>query len=132
MVLFFIIISYITIGVFKMKKIIYFAILILILQGCASVNKSAHEFSPHNTAKVIEKGKVYNLPIDSNYIFVSDEHKKLFTKSNTFSECNLGNIFWRSPEFMKVGTEDDVTSEYLKKAEKEQLAGCDKPLSKVY
>lgn len=115
-----------------MKKIIYFVILILMLQGCSSMNKRAYEFNPHNTAKVIEKGKVYNLPIDSNYIFVNEEHKKLFTKSNTFSECNLGNIFWRSPDFMKVGTQSDVTSKYLKKAEKEQLAGCCKPLNKVY
>ncbi|MCF6340450.1 MAG: hypothetical protein L3J10_06855 [Sulfurimonas sp.] len=118
-----------------MKKIIYFAILILILQGCSSKNnmdKNAQEFNPYNTVKVIERGKVYFLPIDSNYVFVDDAHKKLFTETDTFLECNLGNIFWRSPDFMKTGTKNDITPEYLKKAEKKLLAGCCKPTSKMY
>jgi hypothetical protein len=121
-------------GVLKMKKIIYFVVLMFILQGCNNIQPSAGGFDPHNRVTVISKGKVFNLPVASSYIFVDDSHKKAFTDTNTFSKCNCGDAFWRSPEFMKtiIITNTDPTSDYLKKAEEELLAGCEKASDRVY
>ena len=121
-------------GVLKMKKIIYFVVLMFILQGCNNIEPSAGGFNPYNTVKVISKGKVFDLPVDSNYILVNDAQKKAFTDTNTFSECNCGDAFWISPEFMKTVaiTNTDPTSDYLKKAEEELLAGCEKASTRVY
>ena len=112
-----------------MKKIIYFIVLVLILQGCNGLQPKAENFSPYNTAKEIVKGKVYELPIGSNYVLIDPEFKKLFSDTKNFSQCSIGDVFWSSPNFMKT---EVVTSEYLAVAEEEELAGCTKSLSRVY
>jgi hypothetical protein len=115
-----------------MKKIIYLVVLMFMLQGCNNLQPNAGGFDPDNKATVISKGKVFNLPVASNYIYIDDAYKKLFTDTNSFSKCNSGDVFWRSPEFMKTITDTGLTSHYLKKAEEELLAGCEKASDKVY
>ena len=56
-----------------MKKIIYFVVLMFILQGCNNIQPSADGFDPYNKVKVISKGKVFNLPVASNYVLVNGD-----------------------------------------------------------
>ena len=113
-----------------MKGIMYLATVIALslnFSGCAQSQPHVTKFSANNKGIMFYHGKPYHIPYKSNVLIVNEKYEKLFRESGLLKNCKIGDLIWRSPEFMRRANTKPISLTGYE--ESQYLVGCAKPMS---
>jgi hypothetical protein len=105
--------------------------LVVGLGGCKQNQLNAanakKKFNANNKGIMFSAGNPYHIPYNSNVIIVDLKYEKIFRESGLLKNCNIGDLIWRSPEFMRrANTKPPSLTGY---EESQFLVGCAKVMS---